>query len=183
MQIQDIFNKMVEVSASDLFVTEGLPVSVKLHGELTPIYEPVLSSEQASDIVHACMSEKQKREFEETRECNFAIANDAGRFRISAFWQRDKVGMVARRIVTEIPQAEDLGLPETLKEVIMAKRGLVLFVGGTGTGKSTSLAALLGHRNQHSKGHILTIEDPIEFVHQHRNCIVTQREVGIDTAS
>lgn len=183
MQIQDIFNKMVEVSASDLFVTEGLPVSVKLHGELTPIFDQVLNSEQASDIVHACMSEKQKQEFEETRECNFAIANDAGRFRVSAFWQRDKVGMVARRIVTEIPNAEDLGLPETLKEVIMNKRGLVLFVGGTGTGKSTSLAALLGHRNQHSKGHILTIEDPIEFVHQHRNCIVTQREVGIDTPS
>ncbi len=183
MQTQEIFNKMVELDASDLFVTEGLPVSVKLHGELTPIGEQALTAEQASALVHSCMTEKNKQEFEQTRECNFAIANDAGRFRISAFWQRDKVGMVARRIVMESPKTETLGLPDTLKDIVMSKRGLVLFVGGTGTGKSTSLAALLGHRNENSRGHILTIEDPIEFMHQHKNCIVTQREVGIDTPS
>ena len=151
MQTQDMFNTMVSMDASDLFVTEGLPVSIKLHGELTPIGDSVLTEDEAKQIVQSCMSEKQKLEFESTRECNFAIANDAGRFRISAFWQRDKVGMVARRIVTEIPKAHDLGLPDTLQDVIMSKRGLVLFVGGTGTGKSTSLAALLGHRNEQSK--------------------------------
>ena len=183
MDKQTMFNKMVELQASDLFVTAGLPISVKLHGELTPIDQHVLDEQLAKSLVESCMTDKQKQEFAETRECNFAIANEAGRFRISAFWQRDKVGMVARRIVTEIPKAEDLGLPQTLKDVIMSKRGLVLFVGGTGTGKSTSLAALLGHRNENSKGHILTIEDPIEFVHEHKNCIVTQREVGLDTPS
>ena len=183
MDKQSIFNKMVELGASDLFVTAGLCVSIKLHGELTAIGANVLTPDQAKELVKSCMSDKQIAEFEQTRECNFAIANEAGRFRISAFWQRDNVGMVARRIVTDIPKAEDLGLPQTLKDVIMSKRGLVLFVGGTGTGKSTSLAALLGYRNEHSKGHILTIEDPIEFVHEHKNCIVTQREVGIDTPS
>jgi len=142
-----------------------------------------LSEEQSRQLVTSCMSAKQVEQFDAEKECNFAVANDAGRFRVSAFWQRDKVGMVVRRIVTTIPDADQLGLPAALKDVIMAKRGLVLFVGGTGTGKSTSLAALLGYRNRNSKGHILTIEDPIEFVHEHKKCIVTQREVGIDTES
>ncbi|NVK25390.1 MAG: PilT/PilU family type 4a pilus ATPase [Gammaproteobacteria bacterium] len=181
--MQDIFNQMVAKQASDLFVTAGLPVSVKLNGELVPLLGEQLTEQQSAELVRNCMSEKQKQQFEQERECNFALANEAGRFRISAFWQREKVGMVVRRIVTEIPKVESLGLPSTLKDVIMAKRGLVLFVGGTGTGKSTSLAALLGHRNENSKGHILTIEDPIEFVHEHKNCVVTQREVGLDTPS
>ena len=181
--MQEIFTQMVAKQASDLFVTAGLPISIKLNGELVPLIPETLSEQRSAELVLSCMSEKQKQQFEHERECNFAVANDAGRFRISAFWQRDKVGMVVRRIVTDIPKAESLGLPEILKDVIMAKRGLVLFVGGTGTGKSTSLAALLGHRNEHSKGHILTIEDPIEFVHEHRNCVVTQREVGLDTPS
>ena len=129
------------------------------------------------------MRDKQNNEFHTTKECNFAIATDEGRFRISAFWQRDRAGMVIRRIVTQIPDISDLGLPSTLTDVIMSKRGLVLFVGGTGTGKSTSLAALIGYRNRHQRGHILTIEDPIEFVHEHRKSIITQREVGLDTDS
>ncbi len=179
----DIFSQMVAKQASDLFVTAGLPISVKLNGELLPLVGNKLTAEDAQQLVLSCMSEKQQQEFNTDRECNFAVANEHGRFRVSAFWQREKAGMVVRRIVTEIPNPDDLGLPQTLKDVIMTKRGLVLFVGGTGTGKSTSLAALLGHRNEHSKGHILTIEDPIEFVHEHRNCIVTQREVGLDTPS
>lgn len=181
--MQEIFSQMVAKQASDLFVTAGLPISVKLNGELVPLLPDALTEERSAELVLSCMSDKQKQQFEQERECNFAVANDAGRFRISAFWQREKVGMVVRRIVTDIPTAESLGIPETLKDVIMAKRGLVLFVGGTGTGKSTSLAALLGYRNENSKGHILTIEDPIEFVHEHKNCVVTQREVGLDTPS
>lgn len=178
-----IFEKMIQQQASDLFITVGLPISAKINGELTPLESEPLTQDQAKDLVYSCMSPKQRNEFETLKECNFAVANDLGRFRVSAFWQRDQVGMVVRRIVTTIPDVDDLGLPASLKDVIMAKRGLVLFVGGTGTGKSTSLAALLGYRNKNSKGHILTIEDPIEFVHEHRKCIVTQREVGIDTPS
>lgn len=179
----NIFNKMVQHQASDLFITVGLPPSAKINGELTPLDDQVLTEPEAMSLVTSCMTEKQREEFDASKECNFAIANDAGRFRVSAFWQRDKVGMVVRRIVTNIPDVDELGLPTALKDVIMSKRGLVLFVGGTGTGKSTSLAALLGYRNRNSKGHILTIEDPIEFVHDHKKCIVTQREVGIDTES
>lgn len=184
MSVMDkIFEKMVQQQASDLFITVGLPISAKINGELTPLESEPLTEEQALNLVHSCMSPKQKDEFEQSKECNFAVANSVGRFRVSAFWQRDQAGMVVRRIVTTIPDADELGLPATLKDVIMAKRGLVLFVGGTGTGKSTSLAALLGYRNKNSKGHILTIEDPIEFVHEHKKCIVTQREVGLDTPS
>ena len=181
--MQHIFEKMVQQKASDLFITVGLPVSAKINGELTPLDNEPLTDNKARALVTSCMTPKQVDEFETTKECNFAVANDSGRFRVSAFWQRDKIGMVVRRIVTNIPDVDELGLPAALKDVIMAKRGLVLFVGGTGTGKSTSLAALLGYRNRNSKGHILTIEDPIEFVHDHRKCIVTQREVGIDTPS
>lgn len=175
---------MVEQSASDLFVTAGFAVSAKVNGQLTPLTDDLLTDEDALALVHEAMTDAQRDEFHKTKECNFAIARDGiGRFRCSAFWQRDQAGMVVRRIVTQIPNAEDLGLPPVLKDIIMSKRGLVLFVGGTGTGKSTSLAALIGHRNSHSRGHILTIEDPIEFVHEHKNCVVTQREVGIDTNS
>lgn len=178
-----MLEKMVQQKASDLFVSVGLPVSAKVNGELTPLADEPLTEQGANELVRGCMTDKQQAEFDAEKECNFAIANEVGRFRVSAFWQRDKVGMVVRRIVTAIPDVDDLGLPSTLKDVIMAKRGLFLFVGGTGTGKSTSLAALLGYRNRNSKGHILTIEDPIEFVHDHEKCIVTQREVGIDTPS
>ncbi len=178
-----MLQSMVDAGGSDLFVTVGLPVSAKINGELRPLDDLILDPVRASDIVFGSMNAKQRAEFEENKECNFAIANEAGRFRISAFWQRDNPGMVIRRIVTTIPDADDLGLPSILKEVIMSKRGLVLFVGGTGTGKSTSLAALLGYRNSNSRGHILTIEDPIEFVHEHKKSIITQREVGLDTES
>ena len=179
----DAFLKfMVEKGGSDLFVTAGFPVSSKINGKMTPLQKGVQDDNGALSLVHQAMNEKQRKEFAESRECNFAIVREGiGRFRCSAFWQRDQAGMVVRRIVTQIPNAEDLGLPPVLKDIIMAKRGLILFVGGTGTGKSTSLAALIGHRNQNSYGHILTIEDPIEFVHEHRNCVITQREVGIDT--
>ncbi|MDB2373917.1 PilT/PilU family type 4a pilus ATPase [Psychrosphaera haliotis] len=181
--MEQIFLKMVAEKASDLFITAGLPISAKINGELTPLDHEPLSDMEAERLVRSCMSDKQQNEFDSEKECNFAVANDSGRFRVSAFWQRDNVGMVVRRIVTNIPDVDELGLPAALKDVIMAKRGLVLFVGGTGTGKSTSLAALLGYRNRNSKGHILTIEDPIEFVHEHKRCMVTQREVGIDTPS
>jgi len=183
VQLITLLEKMVVAKASDLFVTAGLPVSAKINGELLPLEQAALSAEQALALVLAAMNDKQQAEFLRTKECNFAIANDAGRFRVSAFFQRDQAGMVIRRIVTTIPEADDLGLPPILKEVIMSKRGLVLFVGGSGTGKSTSLAALIGYRNKNSRGHILTIEDPIEFVHQHQKSLITQREVGIDTES
>lgn len=184
MELAPYLEAMQGLGASDLFVTVGFPVSAKVNGQMTPLGGSHLTEDEALTLVHNVMSNKQKSEFEQTKECNFAIAMDEiGRFRCSAFWQRDMAGMVVRRIVTQIPQVSDLGLPDVLKTVIMSKRGLLLFVGATGTGKSTSLAALIGHRNQHSKGHILTIEDPIEFVHEHANCVVTQREVGIDTMS
>lgn len=184
MQLTPYLKKMADQGASDLFVTAGFPVSAKINGQMTPLEEHVLSMEDALALVHDAMNDKQRTEFDDSKECNFAIAReDTGRFRCSAFWQRDQAGMVVRRIVTQIPKADNLGLPPVLKDVIMSKRGLLLFVGATGTGKSTSLAALIGHRNQNSRGHILTIEDPIEFVHEHAGCVVTQREVGIDTHS
>ncbi len=183
MELVSILAKMAAAKASDLFVTAGLPVSAKINGELLPLDQQVLNADDAEALVLSAMNEKQKNEFLRSKECNFAIANAAGRFRVSAFFQRDQAGMVVRRIVTTIPEVDELGLPPILKEIIMSKRGLVLFVGGTGTGKSTSLAALIGYRNKNSRGHILTIEDPIEFVHQHQKSLITQREVGIDTES
>lgn len=184
MRFHHYLEKMVQEDASDLFVTAKLPVSAKINGELVAIDTANLTPDDALELVHSAMNDKQKLEFNEEKECNFAISIDGiGRFRISAFWQRDMAGMVVRRIVTEIPQADDLGLPSVLKDVVMSKRGLVLFVGGTGTGKSTSMAALIGYRNQNSRGHILTIEDPVEFVHEHGKSMITQREVGLDTES
>lgn len=183
MELTDFLSKMVKMGASDMFVTAGMPVAAKINGEMTPIDDTPLTDAASLELVLDAMNPKQQHEFNNSKECNFAISNDAGRFRISAFWQRDQAGMVVRRIVTTIPNADELGLPPILKDIIMSKRGLVLFVGGTGTGKSTSLAALLGYRNRNSKGHILTIEDPIEFVHEHHKSLITQREVGIDTDS
>ncbi|NQZ82126.1 MAG: PilT/PilU family type 4a pilus ATPase [Colwellia sp.] len=184
MNFHDLLKKMVQHEASDMFVTAKLPVSAKINGELQPIDEHVLTADESLGLVHDAMTEKNKGIFEDTKECNFAISiDDIGRFRVSAFWQRDMAGMVIRRIVTDIPEADDLGLPSVLKDVVMSKRGLVLFVGGTGTGKSTSMAALIGYRNKNSRGHILTIEDPVEFVHEHAKCMITQREVGLDTES
>jgi len=184
MQLDDLLQQMVAKDASDLFISANLAPSAKVAGELEALVAEKLTSEAALQLVHQAMTTTQQELFASEQEANFAIARDGiGRFRVSAFWQRQHAGMVIRRIVTEIPSVESLKLPEILAKTIMAKRGLFLVVGGTGTGKSTSLAALLGHRNQHSKGHILTIEDPIEFVHEHQGCMVTQREVGTDTES
>ncbi|WP_369600838.1 PilT/PilU family type 4a pilus ATPase [Hahella sp. SMD15-11] len=184
MDFDKLLKIMVEKGASDLFITAGVPPSIKVHGRMLPVTKTPLSPEQTRETVFSIMTEKQKREFEDTHECNFAIsARGIGRFRVSAFYQRNLCGMVLRRIETNIPKIEDLGLPEVIKKLAMTKRGLIIFVGATGTGKSTSLAAMIGHRNRNSKGHIISIEDPIEYIHQHHGCIVTQREVGIDTES
>ena len=185
MDFNDLLNLMSEKKASDLFITADAEPSMKINGQLTPISSTKLTGEIADQLIHSIMSEKQRKEFSETRECNFAITNreQTRRYRVSAFYQRDLPGMVLRRIEHKIPSVEELKLPPVLKELVMAKRGIIIFVGATGTGKSTSLAALLGHRNHNSKGHIITIEDPIEFIHQHAGCIITQREVGIDTNS
>ena len=184
MEIEKLLRIMQEKGASDLFISAGVPPSVKLNGQLIPMSSNALSPEQAREVVLGVMNEQQRREFVRDRECNFAISSRGiGRFRVSAFYQRNLVGMVLRRIETRIPTTDELGLPDTIKDLAMTKRGLIIFVGATGTGKSTSLASMIGHRNENSRGHIITVEDPIEFVHQHRGCIVTQREVGIDTES
>ena len=175
---------VVEQGASDLFITAGLPPSIKVSGKMMSMSKTALTPEQAKEMVHATMTEAQIQEYEAERECNFAIHSPlAGRFRVSAFYQRNFAGMVLRRIETEIPSIDDLMLPDAIKDLAMSKRGLIIFVGATGTGKSTSLASMIGYRNQNSKGHIITIEDPIEFVHEHSGCMVTQREVGVDTPS
>ena len=175
---------VVEQGASDLFITAGLPPSIKVSGRMMPMSKTPLTPEQARELVHSTMNEAQVEEFESDHECNYAIHSPAvGRFRISAFYQRNQAGMVLRRIETHIPTCDDLSLPDTIKQLAMSKRGLIILVGATGTGKSTSLAAMIGHRNINSKGHIITIEDPIEFIHEHRGCMVTQREVGVDTPS
>ena len=184
MDFERLLALMVEKGASDLFITAGVPPSMKLNGRVVPVTTTPLSPEKARETVLSVMNEKQRQEFLDTKELNFALsARGVGRFRCSAFYQRNLAGMVLRRIETNIPKIDDLGLPEIIKELAMTKRGLIIFVGATGTGKSTSLAAMIGHRNRNSKGHIISIEDPIEFIHQHQGCIVTQREVGIDTAS
>jgi len=182
------FDKLLKVvvdkQASDLFITSGLPPSIKVDGRMMPMSKTTLTPEQAREMVHSTMTEAQIQEFEVERECNFAIHSPtAGRFRVSAFYQRNFAGMVLRRIESHIPSCDDLMLPEAIKDLAMTKRGLIIFVGATGTGKSTSLASMIGHRNEMSKGHIITIEDPIEFIHEHRGCMVTQREVGVDTPS
>ncbi|CAB0151936.1 Twitching mobility protein [Pseudidiomarina piscicola] len=184
MLLDKLLKVMIEKDASDLFISAALPPSAKVNGELRHLSEQKLSEEGALDLVKEALGEKHLDEYLTTHEANFAIFRKGiGRFRVSAFWQRQRAGMVVRRIVTEIPTVEELKLPEVLTKLIMAKRGLMLVVGGTGTGKSTSLAALIGHRNQTSRGHILTIEDPVEFVHEHGHSMITQREVGTDTES
>ncbi len=175
---------MAHKKASDLFITAGAPPSMKLQGRLQPITQSPLTAQQARDLVLNVMNPSQREEFEKTHECNFAIGvSGVGRFRVSCFYQRNQVGMVLRRIESKIPTLDELNLPPVVKTLAMTKRGIIIFVGATGTGKSTSLAAMIGYRNQNSSGHIITIEDPIEFVHKHEGCIVTQREVGIDTDS
>lgn len=184
MDFEKLLQIMVEKGGSDLFITAGVPPSIKIHGKILPVTKNALSPEQCREIVFDTMSDKQRDEFAEKNECNFAIsARGIGRFRVSAFSQRNLCGMVLRRIETDIPRTEDLGLPDIINTLSMTKRGLIIFVGATGTGKSTSLAAMIGHRNRNSKGHIISIEDPIEYIHQHQGCIVTQREVGLDTES
>ncbi len=183
-EFKRLLELMVQQKASDLFITAGRPPTIKVDGKLIEVSKTTLNNDQSRAIVMSVMTQRQKDEFDNTKECQFAIAfPKLGRFRVSAFTQRDAAGMVLRRIETHIPDAEDLHLPPVLKDLVMNKRGLVLFVGGTGTGKSTSLASLIKYRNQNSSGHIITIEDPLEFLHPHLGCIVTQREVGMDTES
>lgn len=184
MDIDKVLRLMVEKNASDLFVTAGVPPSIKVNGKIVPITNQSMTPEKTREAVFGVMNENQRKEYVANKELNFAIsARGVGRFRCSAFYQRNLTGMVIRRIETKIPKVEDLGLPEIIKDLAMTKRGLVIFVGATGTGKSTSLASMIGHRNRNSRGHIISIEDPVEFIHQHDGCIVTQREVGIDTES
>jgi len=182
--VNDLLKLMITRKASDLFITAGFPPAMKIDGKLTPVSSQTLNTQQTAEIARTVMNDKQAQEFKETLECNFAISMPSvGRFRVNAFIQRSAVGLVFRVINTNIPKFDDLKLPPILKDVVMAKRGLIIFVGGTGSGKSTSMAAMLGHRNESSYGHIITIEDPVEFIHGHKNCIVTQREVGVDTES
>ncbi len=178
----DLLRLMVAKNASDLFITTGFPPAMKIDGKVTPVTNQSLTAQQAKEITRSIMNDKQAAEYDATNECNFAVGIPGlARFRVNAFVQRGNAGLVFRTIATRIPKFEELGLPEVLKEVSMTKRGLVIFVGGTGSGKSTSLAAMVGYRNENSYGHIITIEDPVEFVHEHKNCIITQREIGVDT--
>lgn len=180
--MQDLLRAMVQRSASDLIITAGYPPALKVDGEIQPVTDRPLTGEQAAVLVRAIMNDRQNRDYDATKECNFAISPQGiGRFRVSAFVQRGQQGMVLRTINPDIPSIEALGLPPVLKDVAMTKRGLVVFVGATGAGKTTSLASLVGYRNRNSRGHIVTIEDPIEYVHNHEGCVVTQREVGVDT--
>jgi twitching motility protein PilU len=177
-----LLKAMYEQKGSDLFITSGFPPAMKLNGELIQMTNQPLTPENTLNFVHSIMNEKQKKEFTDNWECNFAIAIDGvARFRVNAFMQQGRAGMILRIINTKIPDINSLGVPDTLKKVIMEKRGLVIVVGATGSGKSTTLAAMIGYRNNHQAGHIITIEDPIEFVHEHAKSIVTQREVGVDT--
>lgn len=182
--MQDLLKRMVEKKGSDLFITAGFPPAIKIDGELRPQGERPLTPEQSSVLVRAIMNDKQTREFDSSKECNFAIAPPGiGRFRVSAFVQQAQIGAVLRTINAKIPSFEELDLPPILREVVLSKRGLVIVVGGTGSGKSTTLAAMVGHRNEKTRGHIVTIEDPVEYIHPHRGCVVTHREVGVDTDS
>jgi twitching motility protein PilU len=182
--IYDLLRLMVSKKASDLFITAGFPPAIKLDGKVTPVSQQPLSPQHTAELVRSVMNDRQAAEFEATKECQFAISpGGIGRFRVSALVQQGNIGMVLRTINSKIPTFEELGLPAVLKDVCMTKRGLVIMVGATGSGKSTSLAAMVGYRNENSYGHIITIEDPIEYVHPHRNCVMTQREIGVDTDS
>ena len=176
--IHELLRAMVAKKASDLFITAGFPPAFKLDGKMTPVSNQSLTPQHTQELARSLMNDKQAQEFEASKECNFAINPPGiGRFRVNAFVQQARVGIVLRTITTAIPKMDDLGLPPVLKDVAMTKRGLVIMVGGTGSGKSTTLAAMIGYRNENSHGHIITIEDPIEYVHDHKNCMITQREV------
>src|SRR5690349_9666390 len=182
--IYDLLRALIAKRGSDLFLTAGYPPAMKIDNKMTPVSQTALTGQHTAMLVRAIMNDKQAAEFEATKECNFAIAPQSiGRFRVNCFVQQGMVGAVLRVITTRIPNFEDLNLPSVLRDVAMTKRGMVLFVGGTGSGKSTSLAAMIGYRNENSHGHIVTIEDPVEYVHPHKNCLITQREVGVDTDS
>jgi len=180
--VHNLLRGMIAQKASDLFVTANFPPAFKIDGKMTPVSNQLLTSQHTQELARSIMNDRQAAEFESTHECNFAISPPGiGRFRVNVFMQQQRVGMVLRTITTKIPDCDAIGLPPILKEVVMTKRGLVILVGGTGSGKSTSLAAMLGHRNRNSFGHIITIEDPVEYVHEHDKCIITHREVGVDT--
>jgi twitching motility protein PilU len=182
--VHELLRAMVAKKASDLFITAGFPPAFKLDGKMTPVSNQSLTPQHTQELARALMNDKQAQEFEASKECNFAISPPGiGRFRVNAFVQQQRVGIVLRTITTAIPKFEELGLPPVLKDVVVTKRGIVLVVGATGSGKSTTLAAMVGYRNENSYGHIITIEDPIEYVHDHKNCLITQREVGVDTES
>jgi len=179
--MRDLLKLMVDKKGSDLFITVDFPPAIKIDGKVTPVSKTKLTAENSKALAYAIMNDRQLKEFEATKECNFAIAPAGiGRFRVNSFIQQTYTGMVLRTIETTVPTLEQLGLPDVMKEIAMTKRGLVIMVGGTGSGKSTSLAAIINHRNENSFGHIITIEDPIEYVHPHKNCILMQREVGVD---
>jgi len=178
----DLLKLMLQKNASDLFITVGFPPAMKIDGKMTPVSKQVLTSDNAKSLTYSVMNDRQLKEFEATKECNFAIAPpNVGRYRCNAYIQQGHPGLVLRTITTDVPDLDRLGLPEVLKDCVMTKNGLVLMVGGTGSGKSTSLAAMIDYRNRNSYGHIITIEDPIEYVHPHKNCLIMQREVGVDT--
>src|SRR6187399_3684627 len=182
--VQDLLRRVVERKASDLFITAGFPPAVKIDGEIRPQTERALTADQSAVLVRSIMNDRQSKEFDASKECNFAIAPPGiGRFRVSAFMQQGQVGCVIRLINPTIPSFEELDLPPILKDVVLSKRGLVIIVGGTGSGKSTTLAAMVGYRNEKTRGHIVTIEDPVEYVHPHKGCVITHREVGVDTDS
>lgn len=182
--IGELLKLMLERNSSDLFISAGFPPAIKVDGEMTKLSPDQLSPEHTAALVRAVMSERQLSEFEATKECNFAINHaGVGRFRVNAFVQRGSAGMVLRQIPGTVPSLDGLAMPQVLKDVVMAKRGLCILVGATGSGKSTTLAAMVDWRNEKSRGHIITVEDPIEFVHLHKNCMVAQREVGLDTDS
>ena len=182
--MHNLLRAMLSKKASDLFITAGFPPAFKVDGKMTPVSNQTLTPQMTADLARAMMNDKQAAEFEATKECNFAISPAGiGRFRCNAFIQMQRVGIVMRTITTAIPKFDDMKLPQVLKDVVMSKRGLIIFVGGTGSGKSTSMAAMIGYRNENSYGHIITIEDPVEYVHEHKNCLITQREVGVDTDS
>lgn len=182
--MHDLLRLMISKRGSDLFITAGFPPAIKIDGKITPQSNQTLSPQHTAELARSIMNDRQAAEFESTKECNFAISpTGIGRFRVNAFVQQGRIGCVLRTIQQKIPTFDELGMPPVLKDIAMTKRGLVIFVGGTGTGKTTSLAALVDYRNTNTFGHIVTVEDPIEYVHDHKNCIVTQREIGVDTDS
>lgn len=184
MDINPLLKALMEHKGSDLFITVHRPPCIKINGQIRPVTKSMLTPAQVEALIHSSMNEKQMKELEEKKECQYAISvENIGRFRASAFYQRNQPGLVVRRIETKIPTTDELKIPNILNDLVMKKRGIIIFVGATGTGKSTSLAAMIGYRNRNSAGHIISIEDPIEYVHRHDQCIITQREVGIDTES